>query len=183
MGDVSCVFSFHFPSPLQLTLHTGLTQQTYASFLPSYSLFVSAMERTSCCIFSRRFNQHFLICLLLPSQPRSPFSISAGYRFIGTTIFLVAATLGGALFYVVSPKIFPDTPFCCGHKGSLAGHIVVSLIVGKVAIWPTRSRGAPWPIIFCLRLSFFSYQALLRVCSLDGCSKLAFFSLAVVWAW
>lgn len=42
----------------------------------------------------------------------------------------MGATLGGALFYVVSPQLFPDTPFCCGHKGSLAGHIVVSIIVG-----------------------------------------------------
>lgn len=53
----------------------------------------------------------------------------AGYRFLGTTIFLVGAAVGGTLFYSFSPHIFVHTPFCCGDKGSLAGHIIVSVIV------------------------------------------------------
>lgn len=35
-------------------------------------------------------------------------------------------------FYVISPKLFPNSAFCCGDNGTELGHIAVSCGVGLV---------------------------------------------------
>ncbi|EGD73175.1 hypothetical protein PTSG_04888 [Salpingoeca rosetta] len=80
-------------------------------------------------LFTTSFNQTVSYWFLPPALPGLALNF-VGYRYVGVSMFVVGAAVSGGAFYTFSPQIFPNTPFCCGDKGSLAGHIIVSLFVG-----------------------------------------------------
>jgi len=112
-ASLACVPALVFASVLLLSLSLSAAAQSDAS-LHTHRVQLNETESV----------------YVLPGAVPGIALCFAGYRFIGTAIFLIATALGTALFFTAGPNLFPDTPFCCGHNGTWTGLIVVSLTVG-----------------------------------------------------
>jgi len=75
-------------------------------------------------------------------------------RYFKATLFLAGFGSLTYFFYVLSPKMFPNTAFCCGENGTELGHIVVSCGVGFVGGLIT---------LFVMKLGLFAIGACLGV--------------------
>eukprot|EP00730_Choanoeca_flexa_P015824 TRINITY_DN7351_c0_g1_i2.p1 TRINITY_DN7351_c0_g1~~TRINITY_DN7351_c0_g1_i2.p1 ORF type:complete len:423 (+),score=25.21 TRINITY_DN7351_c0_g1_i2:1-1269(+) len=77
------------------------------------------------------FNSTISPYYLAPALPGLLLSV-VGYRVIGATLFLAGGVIAGGAWWVFSPKLFPDTSFCCGSHGTVLGHVVISIVAGIV---------------------------------------------------
>jgi hypothetical protein len=39
--------------------------------------------------------------------------------------------VAGGAWWIFSPKLLPDTSFCCGSHGTVLGHVVISIVAGE----------------------------------------------------
>eukprot|EP00045_Choanoeca_perplexa_P008180 m.74993 g.74993 ORF g.74993 m.74993 type:complete len:405 (+) comp14390_c0_seq2:1167-2381(+) len=77
------------------------------------------------------FNNTISEYYLAPALPGLILAV-AGYRLIGVTLFLAGGVVAGGAWWIFSPQIFPDTSFCCGSKGTVLGHVLISILAGLV---------------------------------------------------